>query len=74
MKTASTVLWICTFKLAWNNVPIHQGWPNCRSWAIYGSSHLCMWLIELSEKLYICFLFFTSIAKCRNIAKWCCGS
>jgi len=31
-------------------------------------------LFELSEKLYICFLFFISIAKCRNVVKWYCGS
>jgi len=31
-------------------------------------------LSELSENLYICFLSFISIVKCRNIAKWYCGS
>jgi len=37
--------------------------PNC------GSSNLCMRPFELSKKLYICFLFVISIAKCRNIVK-----
>jgi len=32
---------------------------------------LCMGLFDLSEKLYICFLYFISIAKCRNIVKHC---
>ena len=39
----------------------NTGWPNCGSF-------------ELSEKLYICFLFLIPIAKCRNFVKWCCGS
>ena len=30
--------------------------------------------VEFSEKLYICSSFFISIAKCRNIVKWYCGS
>jgi len=68
IKTAySTVLWICTFKLAWNKVPTHQGWPNCGSWVIRGSSNLCTWHSELFEKLYVYCLFFTSITKCRNM-------
>jgi len=29
--------------------------------------------LQLSEQLYI-FLFFISVVKCRNIAKWYCGS
>jgi len=36
--------------------------------------HAVQRLIELSEKLYICFLFFISIVKWRYIAKWYCGS
>jgi len=36
---------------------IKQGWPNSSSGAACGSSNLHMWLIELSEKLCICFLF-----------------
>jgi len=31
-------------------------------------------LFELFEKFYNCFLFFISIAKCKNIVKWYCGS
>jgi len=31
-------------------------------------------LFELSKKMYICSLFFISIAKCRNIVKWYCGN
>ena len=31
-------------------------------------------LFTLSEKVYICFLFFISIAKCRNIVKWYCSN
>jgi len=52
---------------------IGQGWPNCGSRAACGSSNLCMRLFELSEKLYICFLFIISIAKCGYIVKWYCG-
>jgi len=33
-----------------------------------------MRLFGLCEKLCICFLFSISIANCRNIAKWYCGS
>jgi len=36
---------------------LSQGWPNC------GSSNLCMRLFELSEKLYICLLFFIFVCK-----------
>ena len=43
---------------------ILPGWPNC------GSSNLCMWLFELSAKLYIYSLFFIYIANSRNIVKW----
>jgi len=38
------------------------------------SLRTCMRLSELSEKWYICFSFFNSIAECRNIVKWYCGS
>ena len=55
-------------------VCIYQWWPNSRSRAACCSSKLCMRLSELSENLYICFLSFISIVKCRNIAKWYCSS
>jgi len=48
-----------------NGRRLEQGWPNYGSQAACNSSNLCMRLFELSEKLYICFLFFISIAKRR---------
>jgi len=36
---------------------IYQGWPNCDSRAVCGSSNLCTRLFELSKKLCIYFLF-----------------
>jgi len=33
--------------------------------------HAALWAFR---KIIICFLFFISIANCRNIVKWCCSS
>ena len=74
LKDVFTILWLILRFVAQSSNAICQGWPNCGSGDAYGSSNLCMRLLELSEKLYICSLFFISIAKCRNIVKWYCGS
>ena len=66
--TCSHASWIITERvLSQAQERLDQGWPNCGSRAACGC-------LSFPKNLYICFIFFISIAKCRNVVKWYCGS